>query len=312
MSELQRIINAAGTDKASRANAEKNIPLIIEAAQRYGITDRAQLAYILATAEHESGLRPITEIWGPTEDQRGYEGRKDLGNNQPGDGFTFRGRGYVQITGRDRYDAWSKALGVDLVNNPDLALDPKNAVRILVQGMKDGGFRPVAPGAVEGGYRLGQFIHEGGKVDFYGARNIINFPVRSQASDVEMRANRYYDVLRTVDLGKLYSEVSPDTKLSPPNTTPNIPTQPPQSASEAFRLAVNNHIKNATDLKPETVKAALLAGRQAALAIDPNITQEQLLAWGEDFMKALPQISDQLRRPLDTTTVTPAPIQQQR
>jgi hypothetical protein len=119
-------------------------------------------------------------------------------------------------------------------------------------------------------------------------------------------------VLRTVDLSKLYSEVSQDTKLSPPNTTPNIPTQPPQSASEAFRLAVNNHIKNATDLKPETVKAALLAGRQAALAIDPNITQEQLLAWGEDFMKALPQISDQLRRPLDTTTVTPAPIQQQR
>ncbi|MEP6898060.1 MAG: XVIPCD domain-containing protein, partial [Rhodanobacter sp.] len=57
-----------------------------------------------------------------------YGGR--MGNDQPGDGFTYRGRGYMQLTGKENYAAAGKALGLDLVKDPDLASDPKNASKI--------------------------------------------------------------------------------------------------------------------------------------------------------------------------------------
>ena len=54
-----------------------------------------------------------------------------MGNDKPGDGFKYRGRGYIQLTGKDNYKSMGKAIGVDLVNNPDLANDPKYASRIM-------------------------------------------------------------------------------------------------------------------------------------------------------------------------------------
>ena len=50
-----------------------------------------------------------------------YEGSSILGNNQPGDGPRFKGRGYIQLTGRWNYGHYGKMIGVDLVNNPQLA-----------------------------------------------------------------------------------------------------------------------------------------------------------------------------------------------
>lgn len=57
-----------------------------------------------------------------------YGGR--MGNDQPGDGYTYRGRGYMQLTGKENYAAAGKALGLDLVKNPDLAAEPQNASKI--------------------------------------------------------------------------------------------------------------------------------------------------------------------------------------
>jgi len=57
-----------------------------------------------------------------------YENRKDLGNTQPGDGRRYKGRGIFQTTGRYNYDAAGKKMGLDLINNPQLLLEPRNAV----------------------------------------------------------------------------------------------------------------------------------------------------------------------------------------
>ena len=64
------------------------------------------LAQFLAQVMHESGgLRYVREIWGPTKAQARYEGRKDLGNTQPGDGKRFMGRDVIQVTGRANHRA---------------------------------------------------------------------------------------------------------------------------------------------------------------------------------------------------------------
>lgn len=104
-------------------------------------------AYILATAWHETGpassslhMTPRREIWGPTEAQRRYEGRQDLGNVVAGDGKKYMGRGYVQITGRSNYAKASTIVGRDLVKEPDDALIPSVAGKIIVDGMTKGWF----------------------------------------------------------------------------------------------------------------------------------------------------------------------------
>ena len=111
-------------------------PAIIKAGMDAGFSD-AELAAFLAQVAHESGnFRYIREIWGPTPAQRGYEGRRDLGNTQPGDGKRYMGRGYIQITGRANYRRYGKKLGIDLENNPELAEQPDIAARVAVEYWK--------------------------------------------------------------------------------------------------------------------------------------------------------------------------------
>lgn len=94
----------------------------------FGIDTPARQAAFLAQTGHESGGFIYTrEIWGPTPAQQRYEGRLDLGNTQLGDGFTYRGRGLIQITGRANYGACSRALGVDFVATPALLEAPAAA-----------------------------------------------------------------------------------------------------------------------------------------------------------------------------------------
>lgn len=77
------------------------LPHIAAAMREYQINTPGRQAAFLAQIGHESGsLRYTTEIWGPTPAQSRYEGRKDLGNVQPGDGSRFRGHGLLQTTGR--------------------------------------------------------------------------------------------------------------------------------------------------------------------------------------------------------------------
>ena len=90
-----------------------------------------RLAHFIAQTGHESmGFGRFTEIWGPTPAQTRYEGRADLGNVNPGDGYRYRGRGPIQITGRSNYRRYGQMIGVDLEGNPDLAASPAVGIQI--------------------------------------------------------------------------------------------------------------------------------------------------------------------------------------
>ena len=106
------------------------LPVIEAAMLEFGINTQQRQAMFLAQIGHESGgMHYTVEIWGNTAAQISYEGRKNLGNTQVGDGFKYRGRGLIQTTGRYNYEATAKALGIDCVNNPDLLAEPENAAR---------------------------------------------------------------------------------------------------------------------------------------------------------------------------------------
>src|SRR5579859_6869076 len=62
----------------------------------------------------------------------GHWGKMNLGNTEPGDGWKYHGRGYVQLTGHDNYARVGKELGLDLVNHPELAEDREIAAKIAV------------------------------------------------------------------------------------------------------------------------------------------------------------------------------------
>lgn len=90
-------------------------PHIQATMERYEINTLNRAAAFLAQILHESGALKYTE---EIASGSAYEGRKDLGNTQAGDGRRFKGRGLIQITGRINYKALSNDLGVDLVNVP--------------------------------------------------------------------------------------------------------------------------------------------------------------------------------------------------
>lgn len=98
---------------------------------RYRIDSELRLAHFLAQAAHESAdFCHLRELWGPTAAQKRYEGRADLGNTQPGDGFKYRGRGIFMLTGRYNYRSYGARVNLPLEDEPDLAARPDVSLHI--------------------------------------------------------------------------------------------------------------------------------------------------------------------------------------
>jgi putative chitinase len=99
-------------------------PLLSDAMARFEIDTRERVVQFLAQVSHESGEgRYVEEI----ASGAAYEGRKDLGNSEPGDGIFFKGHGLIQCTGRRNHLLMGMMLDLDLIANPRLLCEPKNA-----------------------------------------------------------------------------------------------------------------------------------------------------------------------------------------
>jgi putative chitinase len=122
--------------------------LMIETMDKGGITDKNERIMFMAQVGHESGDGLYMEEIASGAD---YEGRSDLGNTQPGDGKRFKGRGYIQITGRANYKRYGPMIGVpDAVENPEKLAQPQNAAKVALAYWKDRVDRDAAKKGMDG------------------------------------------------------------------------------------------------------------------------------------------------------------------
>lgn len=129
-------------------NIKKNLPIVLQAMQNRQILDITMVCYTIATIYVENDLfypqnekpsRWSTKNKKKPYDFSNYEGRKDLGNTNPGDGELFKGRGLLQITGRTNYAYYDSKLKLEglLLINPEMANEEHISAVILVEYIKD-------------------------------------------------------------------------------------------------------------------------------------------------------------------------------
>lgn len=170
----QRASGVFGTS-LSQAQVE-GVEAVLDEAERRG-TPLRQLAYILATAYHESAhtMQAVRETLAKTDDgaiaalEKAWKAGKLTWVKTPywrkdADGKSWFGRGLVQITHKANYQKLGMLIGVDLGEDPSKALEISTAVQILFTGMELGSFT---------GKALADYISDG-RADYVGARRIVN------------------------------------------------------------------------------------------------------------------------------------------
>lgn len=128
---------------ASSANINKYLPELVKLMPQFGINTPLRIAHFISQVAHESGsLNYMKEL----SSGKAYEGRKDLGNVVPGDGERYKGRGLIQITGRNNYGIFKQYLGgkPDIIAHPELLEQPHLAVMVSCWFWKTKGLNELA------------------------------------------------------------------------------------------------------------------------------------------------------------------------
>ncbi|EAQ75266.1 MULTISPECIES: peptidoglycan-binding protein [unclassified Synechococcus] len=127
-----------------RRNISTHLPHVLEAMRRVSLADRDMLLMALSTIRAETeGFEPIDEFRSRFNTAPGgppfglYDNRSDLGNQGPTDGADFKGRGFVQLTGRNNYQRIGDQIGVNLIADPAKANEPAVAALILATFLKN-------------------------------------------------------------------------------------------------------------------------------------------------------------------------------
>jgi len=191
---VDRIVSVAPANL--RSHARENVPIILAALKAEGVTDPAQVAYVMATVELES-------LFGRA--MREFPGSRALSTtNIDGEINDYYGRGYVQLTGKANYRKAGQRYGIDLMSNRELAADDRQlAASILATGMRDGWYTT---------RKLGDYVDSrAGRLNFRGARQVVND--HDKAVQIAGRAQLYYQAIGNDDLSDL--DVSEATDASP-------------------------------------------------------------------------------------------------
>lgn len=140
------------------------------------LTDMRYLAYILATVFHETArtMQPVREY--------GRGKGRPYGDPDPITGEIYYGRGWPQLTWKRNYEKMGVRLGIDLVGNPDLALQMDVSADIMFEGMLFGLFT---------GRKLKDYFNT--KTDWRNARRIINGTDRADL--IASYAMKFFDAL---------------------------------------------------------------------------------------------------------------------
>lgn len=127
-----------------RRNIQANLPHVLQSLVDADLVDRLMVLMALATIRAETeGFVPINEFRSRFNTSPGgqpfdlYDNRRDLGNQGPPDGERFRGRGFIQLTGRSNYTRIGEKLGIDLVAAPERANEPDVAAAVLAAFLAD-------------------------------------------------------------------------------------------------------------------------------------------------------------------------------
>lgn len=157
---------------------------VFEADARW--SDVRHVSYALATIRHETAhtYQPISERGSAAYLSKYWTNkniRRSLGNTEPADAQRYKGRGYVQITGRSNYTRFG------IADNPEKALEAQTAFEIMTRGMHEGLFT---------GKKLKDYI-DGGKTDYVQARRIINR--LDKAKEIAAYAQEFEGILRDAE-----------------------------------------------------------------------------------------------------------------
>jgi len=139
------------TERLSRLAPSANPAILAGIAERFDrlaeeheVTTRLRLCHFLAQAAHETdGFRTLEEYGGPAYFIR-YEGRRDLGNVQAGDGLRYHGRGIFQLTGRANYRRFGEILDIDLEAEPERAKEPAISLAVAFAYWTESDINPAA------------------------------------------------------------------------------------------------------------------------------------------------------------------------